>query len=272
MSSKRICGNYPRCPRTSDPGDRYCPPCRQKYNREREQEPERKAKKAYYGTKAHDLFRQEVLSNDPFCVCVADYCIHPKPCNQPSRIADHVVPRERGGSDDPSNGQGLCKECHDLKTNLVDKGRTGGLLEAILVCGPPGSGKTKYVMERFQPGDVLVDFEQLMIALTGLRGHSYPDALKPLGWDAMDAVLERLPRLDGSHRVWITACAPRRAQRERLQRGFQARVVILEVKTDECLSRLERDTGRDSRVNWERLVKSWWTDYERKHGDERRDT
>jgi 5-methylcytosine-specific restriction protein A len=29
---------------------------------------------------------------------------------------DHIVPLEEGGADDESNEQGLCLECHDIKS------------------------------------------------------------------------------------------------------------------------------------------------------------
>lgn len=34
---------------------------------------------------------------------------------------DHITPLEEGGSDDESNEQGLCQECHDVKSKLEAK-------------------------------------------------------------------------------------------------------------------------------------------------------
>lgn len=31
-------------------------------------------------------------------------------------ILDHIIPLSEGGSDDPDNWQGLCRQCHDEKT------------------------------------------------------------------------------------------------------------------------------------------------------------
>lgn len=39
-----------------------------------------------------------------------------------ARVADHIVPREQGGTDDWSNLQPLCKRCHDTKTATQDNG------------------------------------------------------------------------------------------------------------------------------------------------------
>jgi 5-methylcytosine-specific restriction endonuclease McrA len=39
---------------------------------------------------------------------------------------DHKVPREQGGSNDDSNLQPLCKECHDTKTAAEARQRARG--------------------------------------------------------------------------------------------------------------------------------------------------
>ena len=38
----------------------------------------------------------------------------------PSNTVDHRISKKRGGTDDESNLQALCRECHSRKTALVD--------------------------------------------------------------------------------------------------------------------------------------------------------
>ena len=38
-------------------------------------------------------------------------------CGRPATDIDHILPRRRGGTDDPSNLQSLCASCHARKTN-----------------------------------------------------------------------------------------------------------------------------------------------------------
>jgi 5-methylcytosine-specific restriction protein A len=63
-----------------------------------------------YG-RAHDLMRERVLREEPLC----------QPCDRAGRvtasaIADHIVPKAEGGSDDRENYQGICHPCHVAKT------------------------------------------------------------------------------------------------------------------------------------------------------------
>lgn len=39
---------------------------------------------------------------------------------------DHVVSLARGGTDDPSNLQAICKACHDVKTQREARGAARG--------------------------------------------------------------------------------------------------------------------------------------------------
>jgi len=56
-------------------------------------------------------FRKAVLERDAIC----------RMCGQaPSTDPHHILPRGRGGSDDPENGAGLCRPCHDYMTHTVE--------------------------------------------------------------------------------------------------------------------------------------------------------
>lgn len=55
--------------------------------------------------------RARILAEEPLC----------RPCREAGRISeskevDHIVPLSEGGSDDRSNKQGICKDCHRAKT------------------------------------------------------------------------------------------------------------------------------------------------------------
>lgn len=62
-----------------------------------------------YGT-AWDKLRKQILIRDKH-LCQA--CL---PRVTPANQVDHIIPKAKGGTDDPANLQAICKECHDEKT------------------------------------------------------------------------------------------------------------------------------------------------------------
>jgi 5-methylcytosine-specific restriction protein A len=68
-----------------------------------------------------------VLARDPLCK-IAKLCVTRAIGRNgailllpaPSSVADHVVPKSKGGKDELSNLQGACKRCHDHKTRTED--------------------------------------------------------------------------------------------------------------------------------------------------------
>ena len=59
----------------------------------------------------HEKMRERVLDEEPFC----------RACQEAGRIslttvADHILNRAAGGTNERSNYQGLCDDCHKLKT------------------------------------------------------------------------------------------------------------------------------------------------------------
>jgi 5-methylcytosine-specific restriction protein A len=59
-----------------------------------------------------DRLRAEYLRHHPTCVA----------CGERAIAVDHVLPKVRGGSDDSSNLQALCRSCHSRKTVKQDCG------------------------------------------------------------------------------------------------------------------------------------------------------
>lgn len=104
------CAQAPAC--TNLATGRYCTVCTQRDAKARGTTTERG-----YGY-AHAKKREAMLKRNPFCVS----------CQATGRmigatVRDHVIPKERGGSDGTENEQGLCGTCHAIKRNAEARGR-----------------------------------------------------------------------------------------------------------------------------------------------------
>jgi 5-methylcytosine-specific restriction protein A len=96
-----------RCPRIASRAGRCA-----EHNREYERRRVSGAARGY--GHAWQRLRRLILARDPICKTDG--------CGQPSTQVDHVISRRRGGTDDPSNLQGLCRRHHSSKTARTDSG------------------------------------------------------------------------------------------------------------------------------------------------------
>jgi predicted kinase len=85
----------------------------------------------------------------------------------------------------------------------------------IIVTGPPCSGKTTYVTARRQPGDIVIDFDDIARALGSPGAHDHPRHIIEVTAAAWDAAVTRALSLHPGHRVWIIDTAPSPARRRR---------------------------------------------------------
>lgn len=67
---------------------------------------ERKKKDPFYQTEQWRRIRKSFLAIHKFCI----------KCGQPATVADHKIQRVKGGSDDFSNLQPMCSDCHKIKS------------------------------------------------------------------------------------------------------------------------------------------------------------
>ncbi len=127
---------------------------------------------------------------------------------------------------------------------------------ATLVTGPPCSGKNTYVARCKQPGDLVVDFDALIMALGGDESHNHPGLLKGYAFEARDAVIRRWAYKRDTD-VWVIGTCPRRSDREKFTRqGF--RVVTMDADEKTCVQRARAERP----VEWLEYVHRYFQQYE----------
>ncbi|MBA0126295.1 hypothetical protein H0B56_12155 [Haloechinothrix sp. YIM 98757] len=130
-----------------------------------------------------------------------------------------------------------------------------GQTEVHVVFGPPCSGKSTFVDERRRPGDLVVDWDRLMMALAGQASRHHDPVLAPYVAAARDAVISRLGQRRGGREprsAWIVATWP-------LNHGMVWTDHVMDTSMDECLRRLYADPdGRDV-AEVESVIRSWFT-------------
>ena len=140
-------------------------------------------------------------------------------------------------------------------------------MEVTLVCGAVGSGKTYYVQEHSQRGDLVVDLDLLYMAISGLPMYDRPTELLPFALVARKAIVRRLMQPSIIQRAWVITSNPTLGRRYEYA-AVGARIVVLEVPADECIRRVQADERRaPSDTDWTALIRDWWARYKRRRGD-----
>lgn len=90
--------------------------------------------------------RALILQRDPTCRCPSCPRCSETGCTRASTEADHIVAKANGGNDHPTNGQGLCTQCHRHKSlSEATEGRRRAPRERVPEAHPgrlrpPGGG------------------------------------------------------------------------------------------------------------------------------------
>ncbi len=174
-----------------------------------------------------------------------------------STVADHVVPLDpknpSQGDWHLKNGQGLCVDCHAVKTASEQLGSYIPIAPVIgqrltIVCGPPWAGKNTYVRRHARHNDVVIDLDKIKT----------PGMTLSAAFKRRDAILANASG-NPAGRVWLIIGAPLLGQREAMRRGLQpGEVVVLETPATVCKRRAQ-DDPRGGRLL--AAIEQWWLGY-----------
>tara|TARA_Y100001963_G_scaffold105634_1_gene145884 strand:+ start:159 stop:974 length:816 start_codon:yes stop_codon:yes gene_type:complete len=187
-----------------------------------------------YGHEWRTRTRIWVLRRDPICSISG--------CNEASTDVDHIIPKRMGGPDTPENLQGLCGHHHKVKTANESAFRTQSEVFRFVVCGPPASGKSTWIDQHAQAGDLVFDTPCIGKVLFGRDQYHQTESDTVI----LDHLLESLVgwmQLNAQHNdVYIVEQDRDRA--EQTAKALHACLVVMDATQDECISRIDADPYR----------------------------
>lgn len=200
------------------------------------------------GRKGQEI-RKAHLDNEPLC----------RECAKAGKvkiatIVDHIIPLAEGGTEDPSNKQSLCDDCHDAKSKReAANGKRGkahpewlpkSAIPVTLVCGPAGGGKSTYVREHAKPGDIIIDLDEINQELTGRHGHQRIKAdIGPALWTRNRRLAQLAEMRTGQ--AWFIVGAPTERERQWWKDALGAiDIVLLDPGMDVIRQRIGNNLRR----------------------------
>lgn len=132
-------------------------------------------------------------------------------------------------------------------------------MKTIIVCGPPASGKTTYVKQHMIPGDIVVDLDAIIDAISFRQGKEDMPDLLPVALGIRNYLYRVIDCSEvRSVHAWVIACLPTQKERDDLVERFDAELIHLDVPKEECLKRAAYD-GDCSRISLQvRIIEKYF--------------
>lgn len=133
-----------------------------------------------------------------------------------------------------------------------------GTPRVIVVWGPPCSGKSTYIRERLEPGDLAYDYDRLVDAVTLRASHEVDTGpAHPVVRDFRNSLIYTVRNGLDAGTVYIAASWPGDYLKSRLE-GLDPEYVQIESTIEECMARLEADDSRVNKEAWAQLIRDWF--------------
>lgn len=204
--------------------------------------------------------RIDRLNDDGEIIC--EYC--GKPITKAyDMIGHHKVELTEANVNDftislnPENIAFVHHRCHNFIHNKLGY----AVREVYLVYGAPLSGKTTWVQENMNEGDLVIDLDSIWQCVSGCPRYVKPNRLRSIVFRVRDSLLDAVKYRAGKwNNCYIIGGYALSSERERLCKELGAREVFIEATREDCIARLESRENVD-KAEWIRFIDDWFSKY-----------
>ena len=219
----------------------------------------------FYKTKAWEQLRRVVIEQR---VNPADGFIYCAYCGKPivrayDCIAHHMTELTETNYNDatialnPDNIELVHHKCH----NKIHDKYGMRTRKVYIVYGAPLSGKTSYVEDVKNDGDLIIDMDNIWQCVSGCDRYIKPKRLNAVVFGIRDELLNMVKYRVGNWRcAYVIGGYPLATERNRLAGDIGAETILIESTKDECLTRLNQQNERDI-DEWTKYIDKWFDIY-----------
>jgi len=207
------------------------------------------------------FIKQQRLNDEGFIIC--EYC-HKPIIKAYDCIGHHSVVLDETNCNNPDIAlnpdliQLVHHRCHNIIHNKLGIGQK----QVFLVYGAPLSGKSAYVKEKMNVGDLVIDIDSIWQCLSGCEKYIKPNRLKQNVFAMRDTLLDMVRVRRGNWlNAYIIGGYPLISERERLIKSLGAREIFIDTPRSECMERLIINSEGRSIDEWTKYIDDWFLLY-----------
>lgn len=160
----------------------------------------------------------------------------------------------------PENIMLVHHRCHNLIHNKLGKPQQN----VYIVYGSPCSGKSTYVRDNIEVGDLIVDMDNIWQSISGCDRYTKPEQLKANVFAVRNLLIDNIKlRVGNWSNAYIVGGYPLVSERERLSNQLGARLIYIDTSKEECISRLENNPQGRNITEWRKYIEDWWEKFQR---------
>ena len=227
--------------------------------------------KKFYNSDEWKIFRQQIiLSRRKNGVVICENCGKMIVISKHMQV-HHIIELTEDNYKDahislnPDNVKVWCHICHNKHhKRFCGGGHKRREKSVYIVYGPPMSGKTSYVIEHMDRGDLVVDMDRIYAAVSFMNPYDKPDNLKYNVFSIRNHIIDNIKtRYGGFRTAWIIGGYANKFEREKLATDLGAKLILINATREECIDRLDMsdDYRQENKSEWVEYIDKWFDNF-----------